>query len=166
VVHKQPWLYGCYWKDSNRPCMKVILLQDVAKIGKRSDVVEVPDGYALNQLIPKKIAEPATASNQKRIERMQADAEAGKEADRVRFATAQEALAKQKLQISAEANELGHLFKAVNESDVAAAAGAAGVDIEAAMVIIDAPIKDVGEHVVSLVRGDDRADFTIEVCKN
>ena len=39
--------------------MKVILLQDVAKIGRRSEVVEVPDGYAQNKLIPKGMAQPA-----------------------------------------------------------------------------------------------------------
>ena len=54
--------------------MKVILLQDVAKIGKRSDLVEVPDGYAMNQLIPKRMAETATAQNKKRIAKQQADA--------------------------------------------------------------------------------------------
>tara|TARA_B100000508_G_scaffold133216_1_gene122898 strand:- start:6676 stop:7116 length:441 start_codon:yes stop_codon:yes gene_type:complete len=145
--------------------MKVILLQDVAKIGKRSDVVEVPDGYALNQLIPKKMAEPATAGNQKRIERMQADAAANKEADRARFSAAQTALTEKKLEIAAEANELGHLFKAVNESDIADAAQAAGVDIEAAMVVVGTPIKEVGEHTVSLVRSDDKAEFAIEVIK-
>ena len=40
--------------------MKVILLRDVAKIGKRFEVKEVPTGHALNFLIPKKLAEPAT----------------------------------------------------------------------------------------------------------
>lgn len=145
--------------------MKVILLQDVAKIGKRSDVVEVPDGYALNQLIPKKMAEPATASNQKRIERMQAEAEANKAADRERFAKAQTALAETKIQIAADTNEIGHLFKAVSEIEIADAAQAAGIDIEAAMVITGEPIKEIGDHTVFLVRGDEKAEFVIEVIK-
>ena len=48
--------------------MKVILLRDVAKIGRRFEIVEVPDGYALNKLIPKKDAEAATPANVKRIQ--------------------------------------------------------------------------------------------------
>lgn len=145
--------------------MKVILLQDVAKIGKRSELVEVPDGYALNQLIPKHMAEPATAANKKRIDRLQKDAEAKKEQDRNRFNAALTALTEQKIAIPTEANDQGHLFKAVSESDIADAAAAAGVDIDASMIVVGEPIKDVGDHTVALVRGDQTADFTIEVIK-
>jgi large subunit ribosomal protein L9 len=145
--------------------MKVILLQDVAKIGKRSDLVEVPDGYALNQLIPKRMAEAATAQNKKRIEKLQAEAESSKEADRVRFAAAEVALTTKTIQVPAEVNDKGHAFKAVSEQDIAEAAQAAGVDVDAAMLVVGKPIKEVGEHSVELVRGDNTASITIEVIK-
>lgn len=145
--------------------MKVILLQDVAKIGKRSQIVEVPDGYALNQLIPKHMAEPATKVNQKRIDRIQKDAEAKRGEDKARFETALTALRATVVQVQTDTNELGHLFKAVSEADIAAAAHIAGIDIEAAMIVVGSPIKEVGEHSVQLVRGDDTAEFTIEVTK-
>lgn len=145
--------------------MKVILLQDVAKIGRRSELVEVPDGYALNQLIPKRMAEPATAANKKRIDRLQASAEANKAADEARFETAQKALSEKTIQIAADVNEQGHAFKAVNENDIAEAAQSVGIDIEAAMIVVGAPIKEVGEHKVELVRGNSKAEFTIEVIK-
>jgi len=145
--------------------MKVILLQDVAKIGKRSNLVEVPDGYALNHLIPKRMAEAATAQNKKRIEKLQAEAETNKEADKARFAAAQAALTAKTIQVSAEVNDKGHAFKAVSEQDIAEAAQAAGVDVEAAMLVVGTPIKEVGEHTVELVRGDNSATITIEVIK-
>ena len=145
--------------------MKVILLQDVAKIGKRSQLVEVPDGYALNQLIPKHMAEPATAANMKRIEKMQASTAASQEADKSRFEAAAKALSEKTIEIATEVNEQGHSFKAVSEADIADAAQAAGVDIEAAMISTAAPIKEIGEHEVSLVRGDEKATFTITVIK-
>lgn len=145
--------------------MKVILLQDVAKIGRRSELVEVPDGYALNQLIPKRMAEPATAANKKRIEKLQANAEASRAADQTRFETAQKSLNEKTIQIAADVNELGHAFKAVNETDIAEAAMVAGIDVDAAMIVVGAPIKEVGEHKVQLVRGDSKAEFTIEVIK-
>jgi large subunit ribosomal protein L9 len=145
--------------------MKVILLQDVAKIGRRSEVVNVPDGYALNQLIPKQMAEAATAANMKRIERLQASAEAGKVADEARFETARKVLLETVIQVAADVNEQGHSFKAVSENDIAAAAQAAGIDLEATMIVVGKPIKEVGKHTVELIRGNSKAEFTIEVTK-
>jgi large subunit ribosomal protein L9 len=145
--------------------MKVILLQDVAKIGKRSDLVEVPDGYALNQLIPKRMAEAATKQNKKRIEKLQATAESNKEADQARFAAAQIALTEKTVQVPAEVNDKGHAFKAVSEQDIAEAAQATGIDVEAAMLVVGVPIKEVGEHVIELTRGDNKVSITINVIK-
>jgi large subunit ribosomal protein L9 len=145
--------------------MKVILLQDVAKIGKRSDVVEVPDGYALNQLIPKRMAEAATKQNKKRIEKLQAEAESNKEADQARFTAAEKAMTENKIQVAAEVNEKGHAFKAVSEQDIAEAAQAADIDVEAAMLVVGDPIKELGDHVIQLIRGDNKASVTIEVIK-
>lgn len=145
--------------------MKVILLQDVAKIGKRSDLIEVPDGYALNHLIPKAMAEAATAQNKKRIEKLQAEAESNKDADQARFEAAKTALTEKTIQVPAEVNDKGHAFKAVSEQDIAEVAQAAGIDVEAAMLVVGTPIKEVGEHTVDLVRGDNTAVITIEVIK-
>jgi len=145
--------------------MKVILLQDVAKIGKRSDLVDVPDGYALNQLIPKRMAEAATAQNKKRIEKLQADAASNKEADQARFAAAEASLTKKNIQVPAEVNDKGHAFKAVSEQDIAEAAQAAGIDLEPSMLVVGEPIKEVGERTIELVRGDNQTTITIEVIK-
>lgn len=145
--------------------MKVILLQDVAKIGKRSDLVDVPAGYAMNQLIPKRMAEAATDQNKKRIAKLQAETESNKEADRDRFAAAATALGEKTIQVAAEVNDKGHAFKAVSEQDIAEAAQAVGIDVEAAMLVVGEPIKDVGEHTIELVRGENKASITIEVIK-
>ena len=145
--------------------MKVILLQDVAKIGKRFSVTEVPDGYALNQLIPKKMAEPATPANLKRIERHHATVSATVEAGAARFDAAVAALADVTISVSAEANEQEHLFKAVHEADIVVAAKAQGVDIEASMLKIATPIKSLGTHSVELVSGAKSHVFIVEVIK-
>lgn len=146
--------------------MKVILLKDVAKIGQRTQVVEVPDGYAMNQLIPKGMAEAATPANMKRIERAQADADAAKAAGEARFEKALKALQATKVAVKAETNEQGHLFKAVSEKDIAEAATTAGVDVDEAMLVVGEPIKEVGDHTVSLMIGSRKEAFTIEVVKN
>ena len=145
--------------------MKVILLQDVAKIGKRSQLVEVPDGYARNQLIPKGMAEAATAVNKKRIERMQAEAESNAAQAEANYKKSLEALRATPIKIEAAVNEEGGLFKAVSEKDIAEAAGTAGVEVSEAMLLVGEPIKSVGEHEVTLVYGEQKETFTIEVIK-
>lgn len=145
--------------------MKVILLQDVAKIGKRHSVVTVPDGYAINQLVPKKLALPATPENLKRTLRHNAAVAATKEAGEARFETAVMALTDKKVVVVAEANEQKHLFQAVHESDVVAAAVAAGLDIDTHMIKIGNSIKSLGVHEVHLVSGKKDHVFTIEVIK-
>ncbi|MBP6881718.1 MAG: 50S ribosomal protein L9 [Candidatus Pacebacteria bacterium] len=145
--------------------MKVILLQDVAKIGKRFSVVNVPDGYAINQLIPKKLALPATPENLKRTLRHNQAIAANKEADSVRFDAAVAALTDKAVIVTADANEQGHLFKAVHETEIAAAATVAGLVIDAQMVKITTPIKSLGEHEVWLIGGKKEQPFTVTVVK-
>lgn len=145
--------------------MKVILLQDVAKIGRRFNVVSVPDGYATNQLIPKKLAVPATPENLKRTLHHNATVAASKEAGETRFAAAVVALADVPITVPAEANEQNHLFQAVHQTDIVAAAVAAGVDIDVQMVKIETPIKSLGKHNVTLIGNKKNHVFSVEVIK-
>src|SRR5215813_8812337 len=62
--------------------MKVILLDDVTKVGRRGEVRDVSDGYARNYLIPKRLALSATAGNLKNLEHIKKQQEA--KADRVK----------------------------------------------------------------------------------
>ncbi|MCA9360599.1 50S ribosomal protein L9 [Candidatus Nomurabacteria bacterium] len=145
--------------------MKVILLQDVAKIGRRSQIVEVPDGYARNQLIPKRLAEPASAANTKRIEKMQADVMASIETNKQNFKKAIDTLKDALIKIEVDANEKGHTFKAVSADEVVVSAQKAGVNLDAKMINFQSPIKEVGKHTVTLVLDQSKADFKIEVVK-
>jgi large subunit ribosomal protein L9 len=143
--------------------MKIILLQDVAKIGRRYEVVEVPDGFAMNQLIPKKMAEPATPANLKRVEKMNLNKVASAEADSDAFKTAVATIEATPITITVEANEKGHLFKAVDAGEVVVAAQAVGAVVTQEMVEFTTPIKEVGEHEITLKLGDDTATITINL---
>ncbi len=145
--------------------MKVILLRDVAKIGRRNDIVELPDGYALNQLIPKKWAEAATPANVKKITTAKAAVTAHQEADGARFEEMAGLLQKERLSISAEANNQGHLFKAVHESDIIAAAAAKGVVLDKNWVQPKGQIKELGVFDIVLKRAGKEREFQIEVVK-
>lgn len=99
--------------------MKVILLQDVKKIGKKGDVIEASDGYARNFLFPKKLAQEATESNLHILNNK-------KENDRKQKLAEIEAAQKlagelkgKEITIEAKTGENGKLFGAITSKDVA-----------------------------------------------
>jgi len=145
--------------------MKVILLQDVAKIGLRHEVVDVPNGYAANKLIPMKLAEPATATNLKKVGKVQAE-KAGAAANvSAIFAAAKEALSAEPLSIAVEMNEQEHLFKAISAADVVAAASDKGIIVTSQMIGFPEVIKSAGIHTVALQAGEHNTSFAINVVK-
>lgn len=146
--------------------MKVILLQDVARIGRKGSIVEVPDGFAQNKLIPKKMAEPATPINLKKAEKTQATAVAQQGAAIEKFEQAAASLREKLVSIKVQANEQGHLFKAVHEEDIAAAAASVGIFVDAAMIRIPVQIKSLGKHDVQLALKNKQSTFTVEVISN
>ena len=89
--------------------MKVILLRDVAKIGKRYEVVNVPDGFAQNKLIPKGDAQAATPDNLKRVLNMRAKGASDKAAELSSIKAMVDSLAEAPLEVPMQANEQGHL---------------------------------------------------------
>ncbi len=146
--------------------MKVILLRDVAKIGRRSEIVDLPDGYALNQLIPKKWAEPATPANMKKIATMKATASLNDKLGEDQFKAALTEMQATPLQIvGGQANAQGHLFKAVHEADIIAAAKKRGISILPTQIEIKVSIKSVGSHEITLKRGGIVQSCIIEVIK-
>jgi large subunit ribosomal protein L9 len=131
--------------------MKVILLKDVAKLGKRNTVVEVPDGYALNKLIPAKMALPATPVNLKRVERVVSENNAHRASATDAFQQALEQLKNTSITIQRESNAQGGLFEAVKPVDIARALVAAGINgVPMDAILISTPIKSTGEHSITL----------------
>ena len=130
--------------------MKVILLRDVAKIGKRHEVVNVPDGYALNKLIPKGDAQAATPDNLKRVTNMRTKGALDKAAELSSIKGMVDGLADAPLTVPMQANEQGHLFQSVHAEDVAKASELRGVRLPKEMITIAAPIKTTGSHTVTV----------------
>ncbi len=144
--------------------MKVILLRDVAKVGRKNDVVEVPNGYGMNKLIPQGLAKPATEENVKAVNQQAATSEAVATASAEAFAALVAALDDVMVTIKAPANEEDRLFKAVSAEEVAAAiAEATGQPVTTEQIIMGDPMKSVGEHTVTLASGVDSRKVTITV---
>lgn len=144
--------------------MKVILLQDVAKLGRRYAIVEVPDGYGTNKLIPKGLAKPATPENVKAVMARAGAVAQSKEAAETSFKDLLAALDGVAVVVTAEANAEGRFFQAVKPEAVAAAlAAASGKKVNGNQVVIAEPIKAVGEHTVTLTLGALHEPFVISV---
>lgn len=143
--------------------MKVILLRDVARLGKRFAVVEVPDGYALNQLIPKGMVEAATPENLKRVGARvdkQQNTKISSESD---FTIALAALKDSPVTLTVEANAQGHLFKAVKATEIATAAAASGHAIPLSAIQLTEPIKSLGDHQIIAKLGAVTGEFTLKL---
>lgn len=144
--------------------MKVILLKDVAKIGRRFDIVDVPDGYAMNKLVPGGLAQPASPENVKRVRAKQDVATAKGESDAVHYESVLKALAGKTATLSATANKDGGLFETLKPDRIAEAlTKAAGMQVLAEYVSVEHPIKHVGEHDIMLSQGGKSAVVTLSV---
>jgi large subunit ribosomal protein L9 len=130
--------------------MKVILLDDVTKVGRRGEVRDVSDGYARNYLIPKRLALSATAGNLKNLEHIKEQQEA--KADRVKADAESlrariEALAYEERR---QASEEGKLFGSVTAQDIADFLGTRGIQIDRKRITLEEPIKALGDFSVSM----------------
>jgi len=130
--------------------MKVLLCDDVEKLGWLGDVVEVKSGYARNYLIPQGLATVPTEGNMKSL----ADEKARRGAERKLAREKQERVAKAvqgaEAVVAANANEQGHLFGSVTERDIAKNLRDQGFEISDTMVQLSEHIKEVGTHEVTL----------------
>lgn len=146
--------------------MKVILLDDVQKLGRRGEVRDVSDGYARNFLIPKKLALSATAGNLKNLEHIQRQANA--KAERIKgdaegLRARIEALTYEERR---QASDEGKLFGSVTSQDIVEFLGKHGVTVERKRVLLDEPIKTLGETVVPIrLHPDVTAQLTVSVVR-
>lgn len=130
--------------------MEIILREDVDKLGHRGQVVKVATGYARNYLLPQKLAVAATEANKKIVEQE-------RQAHLRREAKAQgdaQDLAKLlggvELTIAQKAGENDQLFGSVTTADIAAAFEKQGYTIDRKRVMLDEPIKTLGDYKVSV----------------
>lgn len=128
--------------------MEVILRQDVPQLGLRGDIVTVKDGYARNYLLPRKLAMEATESNRKQVAEMKAASARREATEKSAAESLADQLAALTLTIPAKAGESDQLFGSVTAMDIAAALEAQGFAIDRRKVLLEEPIKTIGEYPV------------------
>ncbi|MBM3739792.1 MAG: 50S ribosomal protein L9 [Acidobacteria bacterium] len=143
--------------------MEVILREDVDKLGTRGQLVKVAAGFARNYLLPKRLAVLATESNKKIVEQerqahLRKDAKLSSEASELA-----KLLAGVSVTIWAKAGENDQLFGSVTAQDVVNALEAQSYRIDRRKVVLDDPIKTLGEHKVTVKL---HRDVSVEVPVN
>lgn len=130
--------------------MEVILREEIEKLGHRGSIVKVADGYARNYLLPKKLAVAATDANRKIVEQ-EREAWLRKEA---KLQSDAQDLAKLlqgvTLTFRHRVGENDHLFGSVTAKDIADALEQKNFHFDRRKVILDEPIRTLGEHKVTL----------------
>ena len=127
--------------------MKVILQQDVKKVGSKGDIVEVSEGYGRNFLLPKKLAVEATAANLETAKQKANSAARKKQqaTDEARLLAAQ--LEKVSVKVAVRIGEGGKLFGSVTGKDVAdALAKEHGIDIDRRKISLKSEVTGAGEY--------------------
>jgi large subunit ribosomal protein L9 len=130
--------------------MKVILRQDVDKLGKSGDIVKVAHGYGRNYLIPRNIAIEATPGNLKvmELERMAAARRDQREKSAASLVAAE--LVKLVVTVERKSGEGGTLYGSVTALDIADFLNAHKIDIDKRKIQLEDPIKAVGEYQVQI----------------
>ena len=142
--------------------MQVILLERVAKLGQMGEVVRVKDGYARNFLLPQGKAMRANDANVARFEQTKAQLEARNLETRKEAEAFAATMDGQTFVVIRSASDGGALYGSVGPRDVSDASTAGGFTIDRKQVILNAPIKELGIHDVT-VRLHPEVDATIRV---
>jgi large subunit ribosomal protein L9 len=143
--------------------MKVILLQDVPKLGQRHDIKDVADGFARNVLLPSGKVMLATPENLAKAERDRANkAKLEAEADKT-FQALVETLQAKPLTIILKANKDGHLFAALRADDIVRETKTRGLDLRPDWIVLNQPIKTLGDHRLDLKRGTKKATIILRL---
>jgi large subunit ribosomal protein L9 len=135
--------------------MKVLLCEDIEKLGWLGDVVEVNMGYARNYLLPQGLAKVATEDSIRAIADEKIKRSEQRIEDSKRLTNAAKAVEGAEAVVAAKANEQGHLFGSVTEHQIAANLREQGFEVADEIVQLPEHIKEVGTHSVTLKFSDD-----------
>lgn len=130
--------------------MQVILKETIEKLGKAGDVVKVAPGYARNYLIPKKLAVPATEGSLKLVRQMQESAARRDHKEKAAAETVAREVSRLTLELNRKAGEGGSLFGSVTSIDVAEMLAKHKIDVDKRKILLEDPIKSVGEFTVPI----------------
>ena len=125
--------------------MKIILLKDVENVGKKLDLKEVKEGFAMNFLIPRGLAKIATKKEIEKLEALKAKAKEKAEQSLEEEEKKASALDGQELLFTVKASKEGQLFESINQAKIVKKLKEMGFDVQEKQIVIDKPFKNLGE---------------------
>jgi len=152
-------------EDEKADSMKIILRQDVPKLGEKGTVQTVADGYARNYLIPQGFAVLATSGELKTLAENQKVADRKIARQETELQSLADRIAGKTLTFEARAGDGGRLYGSITNADVAEKLGElVGTEIDRRKVVLEDPIRTVGEHSVTIhLVGKLRPQITVVV---
>jgi large subunit ribosomal protein L9 len=146
--------------------MKVVFLQDVPRVGKRHEVKEVNGGYAMNFLIPRKLAELATPKAVAELEKRKKNIEIEREVQEDLLMKNLEEIKGKVVRMQGKANEKGNLFSAIHKKEIVEAMKRQHhADIADEFIVLEKPIKEIGEFDIPIEIKHKKSSFKLVVEK-
>lgn len=146
--------------------MKVILLENVEKVGRKGDILDVAPGFARNYLIPRRLAMEVTPSNLKMVEMQQKALKKKLEKERLTYQELIKKLNEVTLTFYRRSSEKDVIFGSVSAADIQEELARLGFDIDKKKIILEEPIKRLGTFTVPIkVYHEDRAEIKVVVEK-
>jgi len=143
--------------------MRIVLHETVPGLGNRGDLVDVADGYARNSLIPKGLAQQASAGVEAQAATMKKNWQMRNAKEREAAEEIARVLVSKPIQVSARAGSEGKLFGSVTSADLATAIEEqTGVEIDRKMIDLSEAIRSIGAHSVT-VKAHTEVEFPIMV---
>lgn len=144
--------------------MKVIFLKDIPRIGKKYDIKDVNDGYALNFLLPKKLVERATKESVLKLEQHKKEIVIEKEIEENLLIRNLEEIKDKIITIKCKANEKGSLFSSIHKKEILEAMKKEhNIEISEESIILEKPIKTIGEFEIPISIKSQKSSFRLIV---
>ncbi len=144
--------------------MKIILLKDVPKVGRKYDTKDVSEGYAANLLIPRGLAVVATPSTVKVINLEKAKIEGDRKMSEDLLAKTLSDLDGMTVTVTEKVNEKGHLFAGVYKPELLKVIKEqTRLELNSEHIVLEKPIKEAGEHTIELKGAGKTAKLTLSI---
>jgi len=131
--------------------MKIILLENIPKLGKKYEIKEVSEGYAVNFLIPKKLATAVTPAKIKEIQNLKKQEEFKKQKEEQQLKELAQKIKSIKLEFKLKTDKNGKTFGSINKEDIIKKLNdQEKIKLEEKQIILNEHIKKIGEYIIKI----------------
>lgn len=146
--------------------MRVIFLQDVPRVGRKHEVKEISDGYAVNFLFPRKFAVSATPRALAELERRKKEIVVEREVQEDLLMRNLEEIKGKVVHIKAKTDDKGHLFSGIHKKEIVEAMRAEHhADLAEEFIALEKPLKETGEFDIPIEVKNKKSSFKLVVEK-